>query len=141
MQNPVDEERGGALHLARGLAAANVAKDALADRLAAAVAVEARHVKAEVDCVSAQVVVLERPLAVKERLVHLPVAALRRRGLGRQGGGERVRMDFGQGEVAEGEAQAARDVRLEVLYGTESRARVRALAVRTSSVSRTISGG
>ena len=84
----------------------DVAADAREHRGAARGRVEPREVEPELGGVAAQVVVLERLLAVEEHLVHLPEPVLERRRLGRGGRGERVRVDLGQREVPEREADA-----------------------------------
>src|SRR6266436_9447064 len=103
MYHAVDEQGGGAEHLARGQAAVDVAADPVGYRGAGPVAVEGRDVQAELGGVPAQVAVFERLLPVEEQLVHVPEPALPGGGLRRGRRGEGVRVDAGQREMPERE--------------------------------------
>src|SRR5690348_6303560 len=71
VDDSVDEQGGSPEYLTRRGPVLGVSPDALADRLAGSIALEARDIEAEVTPVAAQVIVLERLLAVEEQLVHL----------------------------------------------------------------------
>jgi hypothetical protein len=103
--------------------------NALEHPFSAAVAVEPRDVEPELERIAAEVVLLERRLAVEEHVVHLPEPALERGGLRCPGRGEGVRVDLGQREVPEGEADALAQLGLDALDRAEGRARVGALVV------------
>ena len=107
----------------------NVATDALEHRLAFEVGVKASELEAELARVLAQIRVIERLLAAIEDLVHLPVPALARCGLGCPGGGERVGMDLGQRKVAKREPQIAAELLLHPLDLAVRPPRVRTLVI------------
>src|SRR5918998_178475 len=67
--------------------------------------VEPLKFQAQPLCVAAEVLVLQMPLVVEEEVVHLPVAALGRRGLCRFGGSLGVRVYPGEREGPKGEKQ------------------------------------
>src|SRR4051812_18500624 len=102
MDDTVDEQGRCAADLSRRQATLDVAADAPQHAGALAVAVECGDVELELRGVAPEVVVLKRPLAVVEQVVHLPEPVLERGGLRGCGGGEGVWMDLRQGEVAEG---------------------------------------
>jgi hypothetical protein len=129
MHDAVDEQRRGAANLAAGEPALDVPADAGEHAGARAVGVEAVDVEPELGRAAAQVVVLQRSLAVEQQGVHLPEAVLQRGRLGGRRGGKRVRMDLRQREVAEREAHAIPDVGLDALDFPERAARVRTLVV------------
>ena len=99
------------------------------DLLADSVLVEARSIEPQLGRVRAQVVVLEGLLAVVQQVMHLPEPALTRRGLGRGGRRERMRMDRRQRKVPEGEADAAVELPLDTLDLAIGHARVGAFVV------------
>ena len=80
----------------------------LEDARAGPLLVELLEVEFELGGVAPQVVVLERLLAMKEQLVHVPEAVLERGCLGGGRRRERVRVDVCEREVPEGEANATR---------------------------------
>src|SRR4051794_30297218 len=129
VHDSVDEERGRAAHLTGRRRAANVPANALEHPFSAAVAVEPRDVEPQLERIAAEVVLLERRLAVEEHVVHPPEPALERGGLRGPGGGEGVRVDLGEREVPEGEADALAQLGLDAFDCAEGRARVRALVV------------
>jgi len=114
-------------HLTRGNPAAHVALDPLEHDGARPVALEPRQVQPEFSCIAAKILVLERLLAVEEDLVHVPIAALHRRGLRRARGGQRVRVNRRQREVPERKADL--EAPLEALDHAICLARVRAFVV------------
>ena len=83
---------GRAHHLARGQAAVDIPADPLKHRDAGPVAIERRHVEAELGGVPAQVTVFECFPPAEQQLVHVPEPALQRSGLGRGGRGVGVRV-------------------------------------------------
>ena len=78
VHDTVDEQGGGAEHLARGQAAVDVATDPVGYYGAGPVAVEGRDVQAELGGVPAQVAVFERLLPVEQQLVRDAAAGMRR---------------------------------------------------------------
>ena len=94
--------------------------------------------KGEITGVAAEVFLLERLLAVEEASVHLPESLLVRRCLGGGCGGRRVRMNLGQGEVAKGEPESAREPLLGALDLAESAPGVRTLVVPVFDEERSI---
>src|SRR5437868_14730142 len=68
-------------------------------------------------------------LVLVEQVVHLPEAALQRRGLGRLRRADRVRMDLREREVAEDESQVVAQRLLEALDDAVGAPAVRALVV------------
>jgi len=129
VHDAVDEQRRRSPHLARGDPALDVTANAVQHPGAGPIAVERVDVESELAGVPQQVVVVERALAVEEHLVHLPEAILQRGGLGRGGRRERVRVDLGQREVAEGEADVAFESALDERDLPERPPGVRALVV------------
>jgi aminopeptidase len=129
VHDTVDEQRGRAEYLTGFEAAAVVTLDAIERRLATAVTVELDEIEAELVRVAAQILVLERLLPMEQRLMHLPEATLRRRGLRRPRRGERVRVDLGQREVPEGETNPVGTLPLDALDFAVGPSRVRALVV------------
>jgi hypothetical protein len=125
----VDEQGGGAEHLARGQAAVDVAADPAGYRGAGPVCVEGRDVQAELGGVPAQVAVFERLLPVEQQLVHVPEPALPGGGLGRGRGGEGVRVDAGQRKVPVREPQVPAQLLAGLLDRVERLPRVRALVI------------
>ena len=79
-------------------------------------------------------------LTVEQQVVHLPEAILTCRGLGRRGRRERVRVDLGQREVAEREADVARQLSLDLLDRAERLPRVGALVVAVLEDDRRVRG-
>ena len=128
MHDAVDEQGRSTEHLAGGEPALDVAADPREHARAGAVGVEALEVKPELGRIRAQVGVLERLLAMEEQLVHLPEPTLDRGGRGGRGG-ERVRVDVRQREVAEREADLVTELRLDALDLPERAPGVRALVV------------
>jgi hypothetical protein len=68
-------------------------------------------------------------LTVEQQLVHGPEAALERGRLGEVGGGQGMRMDAGEGQVAEHEPQLASELLLQPLDVPKGHAAVRTLVV------------
>jgi len=99
VDDAVDEQGWRAQHLARGQAAVHIPADPLRHRGASPVAVERRHVEAELVGIPQQVAVLERLLPVEQQLVHVPEPVLQSTGLGHGRCGEGVRVDAGQRKV------------------------------------------
>src|SRR6185295_3207418 len=93
------------------------------------VRVEARDVEAELRRIAAEIVVLERLLAVEEELVHLPEASLQPGRLGRGRRGQGVGVLIRQREMTEREADAYVLPALDPLDVPEREARVRAFVV------------
>src|SRR5919106_5097982 len=129
VHGPVDEQGRRSAHLARGDAALDVAANAVQHPGAGPVALERSDVESELIRVAHQVVVVERLLAVEKQLVHLPEAVLPRRGLGGGGRRECVRVDLGQREMAEREADATGQPALDEPDLPERPPRVRTLVV------------
>ena len=91
--------------------------------------VEARDVEPELGGVPLQVVVGERVLAIKEQLVHGPEPVLECRCLGCGRRGEGVRVDLGEREMPEGEADTPAELSLDAFDLPERAPRVRAFVV------------
>jgi alkanesulfonate monooxygenase SsuD/methylene tetrahydromethanopterin reductase-like flavin-dependent oxidoreductase (luciferase family) len=129
VHDTVDEQRRRAPDLSRGHRALDVARHTWQYGVARQVAVEPGDIELELERVSPQVLVLERRLAMQEQLRHLPESALQRRGLRGGGGGEGVRMDLGQREVTEREANPVAQLSLDALDLAKRLARIRAFVV------------
>jgi deazaflavin-dependent oxidoreductase (nitroreductase family) len=129
VHDTVDEQGRRALDLPRRNPALHVTADAFQDVGAGTGALECHGVEAELDGVTAQVVVLERLLTVVEQLVHVPEAALEGGRLRSDGRGEGVRVDIAQGEVPEGKADAFPELHLDPFDLAKGLARKRALVV------------
>src|SRR3954454_13077776 len=128
VHDAIDEEGWRPLHLTGRRCAAHIAPDALQHGIAAPVADEALEVEPKLGRIGAEILVVQRLVAVEEQLVHVPEAALQRGRLGRRGRGERVRMDVGQREVPKREAHALQP-RLDPPDLVERAARVRTFVV------------
>src|SRR5438105_4941726 len=125
----IDEQGRGALHLAGRDAALHIPANACEHAGAGPVALKLRDIEAELGSIRSELVFLERVLAMKEQLVHVPelllVGGCFRRGRRRQG----VRVDLCQGKVPEGEADAPRQLFLDAFDLAKRLARVRTLIV------------
>jgi hypothetical protein len=129
VHHAVDEQRRRAAHLTRGDPALDVAANAVQHPGAGPIPIERFDVEPELAGVPHQVSVVERLLAPEEQLVHVPEAALQRRGLGGGGCRERMRVDLGQREMAEGEAELTVQLALDEPDRVEGPPRIWALVI------------
>src|SRR5215207_1041845 len=129
IHDSVDEQGRRAHYLSRGNAALHVSTDARAYPIAGAVRVEAGGIQIESGGIQAQVVVLERGLAMEEHRAHLPEPALERCGFCCFCGSCCMRVDPRQWKVTEREADTIAQPPFDAFDLAERPARVRALVV------------
>ena len=129
MQHAVDEERGGPLRAA-GPRALDVVLDPSPQPVAIVeVRGQAPGVEPHAGRVRAERVDVELVLVGEEHVVQLPEAALARRRLGEPRGGERVRVQVGQRQLAPDEPHAVAERGLDAPHVPVGQPGVRALVV------------
>ena len=99
------------------------------DAGAGSVVVEACGVEPELGGIPLQIVFGECELVMKEQLVHVPEPVLECRCLGCGRHGEGVRVDLGEREMPEGEADTRAELSLDAFDFSERSPRVRAFVV------------
>ncbi len=113
-RSPLMKKARGAVHAAAH-AVDEVALDLRQEAVLLEVAREATHVEPQVGRVRQQRGCLEVLLVLEEQVVHLPEPSLRAGGLRGLRGQQRVRVELGEREVAEDEADPVSDSALEPL--------------------------
>jgi hypothetical protein len=128
IQDPIDEERGGALHSAT-FTALYIFLDAGKKALCSHIACVLLQIEANLSSEAGQVRILKGMLVMEKGIVHLPKLPLRCSGLGSQSRVQRVGMDFGEGEVAKDKAQLVAELVLNCSHDGRRSASVGAFVV------------